>query len=365
MTSMDSFPKRDWSASRDDSPAARLRSEWQLGREPLLDDFLAALSDLSPDELSALICVDLAARWQRSDRTIPESYLARFPSVAAEADLAIDIIYAEFLARDQAGDRPEPAEYQQRFPLYAHVLSEQIGLHWALESMDLEASPSTRSPNNPTGSTATADEEISAADATYEILERIGSGGMGVVYRARQATLDREVALKMVRAIDVDNHELLARFRSEAHLVASLRHPQIVQVYDYGEHDGLPYLAMELVEGGSLAERLDGTPWPPRAAATLLIKLADAVEFAHERQVIHRDLKPANVLVTSEAGELEVKITDFGLAKFATQDSSQHTKSYAFLGTPSYMAPEQARGGAAKSRGRPTSTGWVRSFTNC
>ena len=91
---------------------------------------------------------------------------------------------------------------------------------------------------------------------------------------------------------------------------------------------------------------LDGTPWPPRTAATLLIKLADAVEFAHERQVIHRDLKPANVLVTSEAGELEVKITDFGLAKFATQDSSQHTKSYAFLGTPSYMAPSKP--GAAR-----------------
>src|SRR5471032_1209541 len=137
----------------------------------------------------------------------------------------------------------------------------------------------------------------------------------------------------MVRAIDASNGELLARFRSEAHVVASLRHPQIVQVYDYGEHDGLPYIAMELIEGGSLADRLGGTPWAPSVAAALMIKLADAVQFAHERHVIHRDLKPANVLMVSDSDDLDVKITDFGLAKLLVEESSQHTKSYAFLGT--------------------------------
>ena len=115
----------------------------------------------------------------------------------------------------------------------------------------------------PSGSPGDFESGQSASDATYEILEQIGSGGMGVVYRARQTTLNRLVALKMVRAIDADNRELLARFRSEAHVVASLHHPHIVQVYDYGDHDGLPYLAMELVEGGSLANRLDGSPWQP------------------------------------------------------------------------------------------------------
>ena len=127
-------------------------------------------------------------------------------------------------------------------------------------------------------------------------------------------------------------------------MVASLHHPHIVQVHNYGEHEGLPYIAMELIEGGSLADRLDGAPWPPRRAAALLAKLADAMQFAHERKVIHRDLKPANVLIASDAKELDVKITDFGLAKCFFDESSLHTGSFAFLGTPSYMAPEQANG---------------------
>jgi serine/threonine protein kinase len=119
-------------------------------------------------------------------------------------------------------------------------------------------------------------------------------------------------------------------------------------VYDYGQHDDLPYIVMELVEGGTLANRLDGSPWAPHDTARLMIKLADAVHFAHQRQVIHRDLKPTNVLMDAAAGELAVKITDFGLAKVLVGDSSQHTKSFAFLGTPSYMAPEQARGRASE-----------------
>jgi serine/threonine protein kinase len=176
-------------------------------------------------------------------------------------------------------------------------------------------------------------------------LQQIGSGGMGVVYKARQGALNRFVALKMVRAVDTGNQELLARFRSEARVVASLRHANIVQVHGYGEHDGLPYIVMELVEGGSLASRLDGTPWPARRAAQLLVKLAGAVQFAHERQVIHRDLKPANVLV-ADAAALDVRITDFGLAKFFYDGAPGNTKSIAFLGTPSYMAPEQANGKA-------------------
>jgi serine/threonine-protein kinase len=296
-----------------------------------------------------LIQVDLAARWSRNDRQRPEEYLRRFSTVAADAELAVDVIYAEYFAREQSGDRPELAEYQARFPAFAHVLSEQIRLHQAFETLNDEdvqlpsadAKPTHRgSLQSPGG--------VSDADASYEILEQIGSGGMGVVFKARQAALNRFVALKMVRAIDASNRELLARFRSEAHVVASLHHPHIVQVHDYGEHDGLPYIAMELVEGGSLADRLDGTPWAPRAAAALLIKLADAVHFAHQRHVIHRDLKPANVLVISDGHELEVKITDFGLAKLLAEESSQHTKSYAFIGTPSYMAPEQANGRASE-----------------
>ena len=326
------------------SPAENLRRAWQTGHGPDLDAFAGKIPDLSPAELAELIRVDFDIRWQHSDPRRPEDYFRRFAAVAANAELAVDVIYAEYLAREQAGQRPNLTEYQERFPAFAGVLSEQIQLHEALDALGGEP----RTP--PSGPTSIGEDQVKSSsglsneDAAYEIIGQIGCGGMGVVYKARQTALDRFVALKMVRAIDVGNPELLVRFRSEARVVAALHHQHIVQVYDYGEHEGLPYIAMEFIAGGSLADRLDGTPWPPRAAAVLLIKLAGAVQFAHERQVVHRDLKPANVLITSDADELDVKITDFGLAKLLAEDSSSHTKSYAFLGTPSYMAPEQAGG---------------------
>jgi serine/threonine protein kinase/WD40 repeat protein len=330
----------------DDSPVENLLRAWQQGQEPTLEEFVVGLPNVSPGQLAALIRIDLDERWRRNDPRQAEDYLCRFSAVAGDAELAVDVIYAEFLAREQAGQPPCLAEFQQRFPAFANVLAEQICLHRALETLDddtqvdlSQAEPTVSSSIEPPGNPP-------KLDASYEILEQIGCGGMGVVYKARQPALNRFVALKMVRAIDASNQELLARFRSEARVVASLHHPHIVQVYDYGEHEGLPYLTMELVECGSLATRLDGTPWPPRAAAELVIKLAGAVQFAHERHVIHRDLKPGNVLVTSDAQELEVKITDFGLAKVFHDEVSSHTKTGAFLGTPSYMAPEQASGRA-------------------
>ncbi len=216
-------------------------------------------------------------RWRRKQPRAAESYLASFPDLVDDPELAVDVIYAEYLAREQAGESPNIAEYQERFPAYAAVLSEQIWLHRALEVDDEGAAA-----GSPDMASDFSDESSDALpdDGGYEILEEIGRGGAGVVYRARQVALKRFVALKMVRAIDSGNHELLARFRAEAHVIASLRHPQIVQVYDCGEHEGLPYIAMELVEGGSLADRLDGTIWAPRAAAELLVKLSGAVHYA-------------------------------------------------------------------------------------
>jgi len=161
---------------------------------------------------------------------------------------------------------------------------------------------------------------------------------MGVVYKARQAGLNRLVALKMILAGGHAGSDDLARFRREAEAVAALQHPNIVQIYEVGERDGLPYFSLELVEGGSLAERLTGTPWPPRPAARLMTALAQAMHYAHARGILHRDLKPANILLVSGGGvrgepsknpsaddppctthhaPLTPKITDFGLAKQA------------------------------------------------
>jgi WD40 repeat protein/tRNA A-37 threonylcarbamoyl transferase component Bud32 len=174
----------------------------------------------------------------------------------------------------------------------------------------------------------------------YEILGELGRGGMGVVYKARQLKLGRLVALKVVLTGAHAAVEELERFRREAEAVARLQHPNIVQIYEVGEHDGQPYLALELAEGGGLDRQLRRGPLASSSAATLVKTLAGAVAHAHEHRIIHRDLKPANVLLAADGNP---KVTDFGLAKQLDSPAGQ-TQSGAILGTPSYMAPEQAAG---------------------
>ena len=176
--------------------------------------------------------------------------------------------------------------------------------------------------------------------AGYEVLQRLGEGGMGVVYKARHLGLNRLVALKMVRGGSQARSDFFTRFRVEAESVARLHHPNIVQIYDIGEAVGLPFVTLELLDGGGLDDRLAGNPQPGRTAAELMITLALAVDVAHQAGIIHRDLKPTNVLYTSDG---IAKITDFGLAKRVDSDDGQ-TQSGQIVGSPSYMAPEQARG---------------------
>jgi tetratricopeptide (TPR) repeat protein len=174
----------------------------------------------------------------------------------------------------------------------------------------------------------------------YEVLGEIARGGMGVVFKAHQVRADRPVALKMIRSGADAGAEELARFRTEAAAAARLQHPHIVQVYEVGEHDGRLFFSLELCEGGSLAQKLAGTPQAPRQAAEWVETLARAVQYAHQKGVIHRDLKPANVLLTADGA---LKVGDFGLAKHIHQDRGD-TQTGAILGTPNYMAPEQAEG---------------------
>jgi eukaryotic-like serine/threonine-protein kinase len=180
-----------------------------------------------------------------------------------------------------------------------------------------------------------------AGPAGYEILRVVGRGGMGVVYEARQVALKRRVALKMVSAGIHAGDLQLARFQTEAEAVARLDHPNIVRIYEVGEHASIPFISLEFVEGGSLEEKLAGRPLPAREAAGLAQTLSQAVHYAHEQGVVHRDLKPANVLLAADGTP---KISDFGLAKRIDDVDSSHTRAGTVVGTPSYMAPEQADG---------------------
>jgi WD40 repeat protein len=175
----------------------------------------------------------------------------------------------------------------------------------------------------------------------YEVLGELGHGGMGVVYKAWQGELRRLVAVKMLHSGVEPGAEPLRRFRIEAEAVARMQHPNIVQIHDVGKHEGRPFLVLELIDGGSLAERLDGKPWPAHDVAVLLEELARAIHEAHQHGIVHRDLKPSNVMLPR--GTLQPKVTDFGIAKLLDAGTEQ-TQTGQILGTPSYMAPEQAAG---------------------
>ncbi len=175
------------------------------------------------------------------------------------------------------------------------------------------------------------------------LIERVlGQGAMGIVYRARQTKLGRVVALKMIRAGAHASSEFLSRFEAEAKAVAHLQHPNIVQIFEIGEHEKLPYFSLEFVDGSSLDRELARNPMTSQAAAQLTITLCGAMQYAHDHGVLHRDLKPANVLISKEG---LAKVTDFGLAKLTEDgDASSSTQTGTIMGTPSYMSPEQALG---------------------
>jgi serine/threonine protein kinase/tetratricopeptide (TPR) repeat protein len=302
--------------------------------------------------------LEQARRWRQGDRAPAEDYLARHPALAADAEYALEVIYGELLLREEQGERPSPDEFLARFPHLAPQLRRLLEVHAAVRSA---------SRPDPGDAAAQRQEMLPEAGGPaaapplrgYEILGELGRGGMGVVYKARHLSLNRVVALKMILAGAQAGPEEVARFRAEAKAVARLQHPHIVQIFEVGEADGRLFLALEFVDGGSLAERLAGSPLPARQAAELTEALACAVHYAHRQGVVHRDLKPANVLLSlgrdcggntgyalpsgSQLNGAEPKITDFGLAK-RLEGGAGPTRSGDVLGTPSYMAPEQAEG---------------------
>jgi serine/threonine-protein kinase len=293
---------------------------------------------------------DQRARWQAGERVLVEIYLKEHPALQSQPDRIVDLLYNEFLLRETAGEKPRPEEYLTRFPDLTNLLLDQFEVHGALRS---PPEPNAATGQEPTIFSPSADAasvpgtmELPAIPG-YEVIKELGRGGMGVVYLAWQQDLNRLVALKMILTGALAGAGELARFRTEAEAGARLQHPHIVQIYEVSRHDQRPYIALEYVEGGSLAQKLDGTPFPARQAVELLHVVSRAVHYAHQRGIVHRDLKPGNVLLTADGMP---KITDFGLAKIRVGGGEAHTRSGAVVGTPSYIAPEMA-GGKARDAG--------------
>jgi tetratricopeptide (TPR) repeat protein/tRNA A-37 threonylcarbamoyl transferase component Bud32 len=305
-----------------------------------------SLPDLPPGDrpdraLLALLLAHQRREWPREGRASVEAYIAEQPVLRDDPEAILDLIYQEVLLREEHGESPRLEEYLQRFPELAPQLQLQFELEGAL---------CTRPPPRPDGSdtaqsgfTTSAPSAVQPAIPGYEIVGELGRGGMGVVYKARQLRLNRVVALKMVLAGNHASAEAAIRFMGEAEAVARLHHPNVVQVHAFGDHEGRPYLEMEYVPGGSLADRVDGTPWPAYEAARLVETLAWAIHTVHRLGIVHRDLKPANILLTPDGTP---KVADFGLAKWLDVESGL-TRTDHVLGTPSYMAPEQTGGGSA------------------
>src|SRR5438552_14594233 len=187
--------------------------------------------------------------------------------------------------------------------------------------------------------------EIPEELGDYELLEEIGRGGQGLVYRARQKSLNRMVALKVIGLGRWATNAHIKRFRLEAEAAASLDHPCIVPIHEIGESDGSCYFSMQLVEGRRLDEVIKREPMPNRRAAELIVKLARTISYAHQRGILHRDIKPGNILIDADG---EPHLTDFGLARLIERESTITGTMVEGLGTPSYMAPEQAAGDAAQ-----------------
>ena len=191
-----------------------------------------------------------------------------------------------------------------------------------------------------------SDDLIGARLGQYEIKSVLGRGGMAMVYLARQTSMDRDVAIKVMARELADDEQFVARFEHEAQVIARLQHPHILPVIDFGRENKQIYIVMRLVRGGSLDDRLRGGPLPLKLASRMLGQIASALTFAHEQGVIHRDLKPNNVLLDERDNAY---LTDFGIAKMLA-GTSKLTATGNVLGTPAYMAPEQWRGDAVDAR---------------
>jgi WD40 repeat protein len=339
---------------------------WQRGTRPCLARYLSLAGD-GPEGQALredLVLTDLEQRILAGDEApLVEAYLALYPALKEGPSFVVEMIKREYQEYWRRAPGVRWADYQQRFPGYQDRLTDVILLWFcplcgrsmrvadeAAESVFCERCRKS-SPARPAGIESVAErlaprqpQASGPSIPGYRILKELGRGGMGVVFLAHHHRLDREVALKMIDPRTLPNPSEVQRFLKEAKVVAGLDNPNVVKVYDSGEHENRPYFSMELCGGHSLQDQVASGPLSPKDAARALKQLAAALKDVHSQGVVHRDLKPSNVLLALDGTTL--KITDFGLAKhLETREGEEPglTRTGMVVGTPSYMAPEQAR----------------------
>ena len=299
--------------------------------------------------------------WADNEPISIENLLSDSVGLTQGSDAIVDLIYAEVLIREQRGEHPSKEDYVSRFPKLSDAIERQFQVHGALElASEAEVLTDAGGDNSTLGRTDGSRVAFAFAPPTipgFELNELLGRGGSGVAWRARDTRLDRTVAIKFLLNNEKDakaeaNSERLSR---EAAAAANLLHPSIVQVHQIGEAGGVPFLVMEYVEGGSLAEELRAGPMPAEKSVELVTSIADAVQHSHEKGIIHRDIKPGNILLSLTGVP---QVCDFGLARKLDADYSLH-QTGDVVGTPAYMPPEQARGEVADERSDVYSIGAV------
>jgi serine/threonine-protein kinase len=256
---------------------------------------------------------------------------------SSDSNQHLDEVITAYLKAVEGGAAPDQQVWLARYPELAAELAAFFAVQEQVEQLAAPLRPDEALTLPPSEARPSVLLGKVRYFGDYELLGEIARGGMGVVYKARQVSLNRVVALKMILAGQFASPKDVERFHREAEAAANLDHPNIVPIYEVGEHEGQHYFSMKLIEGGSLANRKP--PLPVREAAELLATVARAVHHAHQRGILHRDLKPGNILLGPEG---QPYVTDFGLAKRVEGDPG-HTRTGAIVGTPSYMAPEQAR----------------------
>ena len=354
---------------------SQFQQAWQTGSVPEIGQYLTGGAeeqetwdaDRRFQLLQELIKIDLQFRWQgftkqaddgvlmshqqvtaglSAQHWFLEDYLQQYPELGTIETAPLDLVLAEYQVRHLWGDRPTHREYLQRFPIHDSILPARL--------TELDAEQQTRVPGDGSVSRETVPHYGQAIMAgpkarvpalkgrfgDYELTQEIARGGMGVVYKAQQISLDRTVALKMILSGQLAGEREVRRFHVEAEAAAKLQHPHIVAIHEVGELEGQHYFSMDFIEGESLAHRVARGPLPVKEAAELVNQVTGAIEYAHQAGILHRDLKPQNILLDQSG---QPWVTDFGLAR-RIEGGSELTGTGQVLGTPSYMPPEQAAG---------------------